>query len=38
LEFVAFLDGDETTGRCVARDAEALKMSMTRPALTWRQR
>ena len=37
LEFVAFLDGDENTGRCVERDAEALKASITRPALTWLQ-
>ena len=37
LEFVAFLDGDETTGRCVERDADALKASLTRPALTWLQ-
>lgn len=37
LEFVAFLDGDEATGRCVERDAAALKDSITRPALTWRQ-
>lgn len=38
LEFVAFLDGDETTGRCVERDARALRDSITRPALTWLQR
>ncbi len=37
LEFVAFLDGDEVSGRCVVRDAEALKESIKRPALTWRQ-
>jgi 1-acyl-sn-glycerol-3-phosphate acyltransferase len=37
LEFVAFLDGDETSGRCTERDAEALKESIARPALTWRQ-
>ena len=37
LEFVAFLDGDEVTGRCVERDAGALKDSITRPALTWLQ-
>jgi hypothetical protein len=35
LEFVAFLDGDEASGTCVERDAEALKASLTRPALTW---
>jgi hypothetical protein len=38
LEFVAFLDGDEASGRCTERDAEALKESITRPALTWLQR
>ena len=37
LEFVAFLDGSEITGRCVERDAAALKESIARPALTWRQ-
>jgi hypothetical protein len=37
LEFVAFLDGDEVTGTCVERDAEALKASISRPALTWLQ-
>ncbi|MSU49159.1 MAG: DUF1592 domain-containing protein [Opitutus sp.] len=37
LEFVAFLDGDEITGKCVERDAAALKSSTTRPALTWFQ-
>lgn len=37
LEFVAFLDGDERTGTSTARDAEALKASMSRPALTWLQ-
>jgi hypothetical protein len=37
LEFVAFLDGDEVTGTCVERDAAALKASITRSALTWRQ-
>lgn len=38
LEFVAFLDGDEDSGTCVERDGEALKASMSRPALTWLQR
>jgi 1-acyl-sn-glycerol-3-phosphate acyltransferase len=38
LEFIAFLDGDEAAGRCVERDAEALKGSISRPALTWGQR
>ncbi len=38
LEFIAFLDGDEITGQCVERDAETLKASLTRPALTWLQR
>lgn len=38
LEFIAFIDGDEQTGRCVERDAAALKDSLTRPALTWLQR
>jgi len=37
LEFVAFIDGDEASGTCVSRDAEALKASLTRPALTWLQ-
>lgn len=37
LEFIAFLDGDEAAGTCTERDAEALKASITRPALTWRQ-
>jgi hypothetical protein len=37
LEFVAFLDGHEHSGTCVERDAEALKESMSRPALTWKQ-
>jgi 1-acyl-sn-glycerol-3-phosphate acyltransferase len=37
LEFVAFLDGDEAAGTCVERDAAALKASITRSALTWRQ-
>ena len=37
LAFVAFLDGDEVTGTCVERDAEALKASINRPALTWLQ-
>jgi 1-acyl-sn-glycerol-3-phosphate acyltransferase len=35
LEFIAFLDGDEIRGTCVERDAEALKGSLSRPALTW---
>jgi len=35
LEFVAFLDGDEDTGRCDERDAAALAGSLQRPALTW---
>jgi len=38
LEFVAFLDGDAITGKCVERDAEALKASIARPALTWLQK
>jgi hypothetical protein len=38
LEFVAFLDGDEASGDCVERDAAALKQSLKRPALTWKQR
>jgi len=37
LEFIAFLDGDEAAGTCTERDAGALKASLTRPALTWRQ-
>lgn len=37
LEFVAFLDGREESGTCVERDAEALKESINRPALTWKQ-
>lgn len=37
LEFVGFLDGDERTGQCTERDAEALKASMDRPAFTWLQ-
>lgn len=37
LEFVAFLDGDEASGTSTARDAEALKASLARPALTWLQ-
>jgi hypothetical protein len=37
LEFVAFLDGDERRGTCTERDAAALRESITRPALTWRQ-
>jgi len=38
LEFVAFIDGDDRTGTCVERDAEALKATLVRPALTWLQR
>ncbi|MGH7947125.1 MAG: YiiX/YebB-like N1pC/P60 family cysteine hydrolase, partial [Opitutaceae bacterium] len=38
LEFVAFLDGDEHTGRCIQRDDSALRESLERPALTWKQR
>jgi 1-acyl-sn-glycerol-3-phosphate acyltransferase len=38
LEFVAFLDGDERSGTCVERDAEALQATLSRPALTWLQR
>lgn len=38
LEFIGFLDGSERTGTCVEADAEALKGSITRPALTWLQR
>jgi 1-acyl-sn-glycerol-3-phosphate acyltransferase len=37
LQFVAFLDGDEATGRCVERGAAALEASIARPALTWLQ-
>ncbi|HUR56328.1 MAG TPA: 1-acyl-sn-glycerol-3-phosphate acyltransferase [Opitutaceae bacterium] len=37
LEFIAFLDGDEATGRCIERDAAALQASVSRPALTWLQ-
>lgn len=37
LEFIAFLDGDESTGTCVERDRSALESSLTRPALTWLQ-
>ena len=37
LEFVAFLEGQELSGTCVERDAEALKTSITRSALTWKQ-
>jgi 1-acyl-sn-glycerol-3-phosphate acyltransferase len=37
LEFVAFLDGDEQSGTCVERDAEALRSTLSRPALTWLQ-
>lgn len=37
LEFVAFLDGDEKAGTCVERGPEALKESISRPALTWLQ-
>ncbi len=36
-EFVAFLDGDETAGTCLERDAAALEASITRSALPWRQ-
>lgn len=35
LEFVAFLDGDEDTGRAREADDAALAQSVTRPALTW---
>lgn len=37
LEFIAYLDGDEKMGTSTERDAEALKASMARPALTWLQ-
>ena len=37
LEFVAFLDGNESSGTCVERDAAALTESIKRPALTWKQ-
>jgi hypothetical protein len=37
LEFIAFLDGDETTRACVERDRSALEASLTRPALIWMQ-
>src|SRR5690606_32714107 len=35
LEFVALLDGDETSGTCRWNDAETLRESIDRPALTW---
>lgn len=35
LEFVALLDGDETSGTCRWSDAETLRESIDRPALTW---
>ncbi|HYC71584.1 MAG TPA: 1-acyl-sn-glycerol-3-phosphate acyltransferase [Opitutaceae bacterium] len=37
LEFVGFLDGDESSGTCTERDAAALKASIDRPAITWLQ-
>lgn len=37
LEFIAFLDGDESTGTCTECDVAAFKQTITRPALTWRQ-
>ncbi len=35
IEFITFLDGDESTGTCVERDRSALESSLTRAALTW---
>jgi hypothetical protein len=34
-EFVAFLDGNERTGECTWADEQALRESLSRPALTW---
>lgn len=34
-DFVAFLDGNERTGRCTWADEEALRASLKRAALTW---
>jgi hypothetical protein len=34
-DFVAFLDGDERTGKCTWADEAALRASLARPALTW---
>ena len=34
-DFVAFLDGNERTGKCTWAEEEDLKESLTRPALTW---
>lgn len=37
LEFIGFLDGNEITGSCSERGPEALRDSISRPALTWLQ-
>jgi 1-acyl-sn-glycerol-3-phosphate acyltransferase len=37
LEFVAYLDGDESTGKCEWAGAGDLAWSVNRPALTWLQ-
>ncbi|HEY9248875.1 MAG TPA: YiiX/YebB-like N1pC/P60 family cysteine hydrolase, partial [Rariglobus sp.] len=37
LQFVAYLDGDERTGKCAWADAGDLASSVNRPALTWLQ-
>jgi len=37
LAFVAFLDGDERTGKCEWAGAAELSVSVYRPALTWLQ-
>ena len=37
LEFVAYLDGDERTGKCEWAGAGELAQSVNRPALTWLQ-
>lgn len=37
LEFVAYLDGDEATGKCEWAGAGDLALSVRRPALTWLQ-
>ncbi|MET0263503.1 MAG: 1-acyl-sn-glycerol-3-phosphate acyltransferase [Rariglobus sp.] len=37
LSFVAYLDGDERTGKCTWSEPGELAWSITRPALTWLQ-
>ena len=37
MDFVAFLDGEETRGRAVSKDEDAFAATIDRPSLTWLQ-